>query len=95
MKVIHVVPISHGCPVVIFEPAVNGVLIEYRILNPPLHLVAHDGLAPSLARVLRGFKAAHMSQRAMVDELNKLGIKTARGNEWSLVQLQRVLARLG
>ena len=44
-EIIHVVPIGHGCAVVVFEPAVNGVLIEHRILNPPLHLVAHDGLA--------------------------------------------------
>jgi DNA invertase Pin-like site-specific DNA recombinase len=55
---------------------------------------AADDFASSLSRVLAGFQAANMSQRAMVDELNTLGIKTARGNEWSLIQLQRVLARL-
>lgn len=35
-----------------------------------------------------------LSQRAMVDRLNKRGILAASGGAWSLVQLQRVLARL-
>jgi len=30
-----------------------------------------------------------------VAELNELGIKTARDGEWSLLQLQRVMARVG
>ncbi|MCO4881559.1 recombinase family protein [Paraburkholderia caribensis] len=54
---------------------------------------AADTFAGSLSGVLGGFKAAGLSQRAMVAELNKLGIRTARGGEWSLAQLQRVLAR--
>ncbi len=41
-----------------------------------------------------GFKLRKLAQRAMVNELNKLGIRTARGGEWSLVQLQRVMARI-
>ncbi|UKD12816.1 recombinase family protein [Burkholderia aenigmatica] len=55
---------------------------------------AADAFAGSLSCVLGGFRAAGLSQRAMVTELNKLGVKTARGGEWSLAQLQRVLARL-
>jgi DNA invertase Pin-like site-specific DNA recombinase len=55
---------------------------------------AANAFAASLANVLAGFKSAGLSQREMVDELNKLGIKTVRGGEWSLAQLQRVLARL-
>lgn len=35
-----------------------------------------------------------MSQRQQVAELNTLGIKTAKGADWSLIQLQRVLKRL-
>jgi DNA invertase Pin-like site-specific DNA recombinase len=54
---------------------------------------AANEFAASLSNVLTGLKAAGMSQRSMVDELNRLGVKTVRGNEWSLVQLQRVLAR--
>jgi DNA invertase Pin-like site-specific DNA recombinase len=55
---------------------------------------AADAFAESLSGVLGGFRAAGLSQRAMVAELNKLRVKTARGGEWSLAQLQRVLARL-
>ncbi|MCK0510243.1 recombinase family protein [Aromatoleum buckelii] len=55
---------------------------------------AADAFAAKLAGVLRGFRAAGMSQRMMVDQLNRLGIRTARSGEWSLVQLQRVLKRL-
>ncbi|KWN75182.1 recombinase family protein [Burkholderia ubonensis] len=55
---------------------------------------AANAFAGSLSTVINGFLSAGLSQRAMVDELNKLGIKTARGGEWSLMQLQRVMARL-
>ncbi|KWB54194.1 recombinase family protein [Burkholderia ubonensis] len=55
---------------------------------------AANAFAGSLSKVINGFRSAGLSQRAMVDELNKLGIKTARGGEWSLMQLQRVMARL-
>ncbi|SAL62650.1 hypothetical protein [Caballeronia humi] len=51
--------------------------------------------AASLARVIAGFRSANMTQRAMVAELNTLGIKTSRGKDWSLTQLQRTLDRLG
>ena len=47
-----------------------------------------------LAGVINGFKASNLTQRAMVVELNQLGIRTARGGEWSLIQLQRVVANL-
>jgi DNA invertase Pin-like site-specific DNA recombinase len=49
--------------------------------------------AGKLARVIQGFKASGLSQRAMVAQLNQLGIRTARGGEWSLVQLQRIMKR--
>lgn len=35
-----------------------------------------------------------MTQNQMIDAMNNLGIKTARGGEWSLIQLQRVLKRI-
>jgi len=44
--------------------------------------------------VLEGFTARGLSQRQMVAELNGLGIKTPRGGEWRLKQVQRVIARL-
>ena len=50
--------------------------------------------AAKLQPVLSGLIAKNLNQRAMVAELNAVGIKTARGGEWSLMQLQRVLARM-
>lgn len=50
--------------------------------------------AENLRATLEAFKAAGMTQRAMVEELNKLGTKTPRGGSWTLLQLQRVLKRL-
>lgn len=47
--------------------------------------------AKSLAGVFAGFKYRELSQRQMVEELNTLGVKTARGGQWSLMQVQRVL----
>lgn len=53
-----------------------------------------DAFAAKLSGVVLGFKAADMSQRKMVAELNKLGIPAPKGGEWSLVQLQRVINRI-
>lgn len=55
---------------------------------------AADDFANKLKGVIDGMKARGLSQRAMCDELNELGIKTARGGQWSQVQLQRVMGRL-
>jgi len=50
--------------------------------------------AGKLKGVVDGMKARGLSQRAMCAELNQLGIKTTRGSEWSLIQLQRIIRRL-
>lgn len=55
---------------------------------------AAQAFAAGLSRTLNSFKADGLTQRQQVDELNRLGIRTARGGDWSLMQLQRVLARL-
>lgn len=56
---------------------------------------AADAFAMRLRGVLEGFKARGLSQRAMVAELNQLGIKTPAGGEtWAQAQVQRVLKRL-
>ncbi|QPK64007.1 recombinase family protein [Methylomonas sp. LL1] len=55
---------------------------------------AADEFANKLKGIIEGMKGLGLSQRAMCDELNQLGIKTARGGAWSLVQLQRVRARI-
>lgn len=53
-----------------------------------------DAFAGKLKSIIEGMKARGLTQRAMCAELNQLGIKTAKGGEWSLVQLQRVMVRL-
>jgi len=56
---------------------------------------AAEAFALKLAPVLTGFKAQGLSQRQQVAALNALSITTpSGGTAWSLIQLQRVLARL-
>lgn len=50
--------------------------------------------ADHLRATLRGLQEQGLSQRAIADELNRLGIKAPRGGEWHLPTVQRVLARL-
>jgi DNA invertase Pin-like site-specific DNA recombinase len=50
--------------------------------------------AEKLRGQIKGFELRGLTQRQMVDELNQLDIRTARGGKWSLIQMQRVLARL-
>jgi DNA invertase Pin-like site-specific DNA recombinase len=62
--------------------------------NTEVRQLAANNFAGKLAGVLNGFKAAGLAQRQQVEELNLLGVKTANGGDWSLVQLQRVLKLL-
>jgi len=55
---------------------------------------AADAFANNLKGTIEGMKVRRLTQRSMCAELNQLGIKTAKGGEWSLIQLQRVIARL-
>ena len=55
---------------------------------------AADAFAGNLKTVLAGLATQGLSLRKQVAQLNLLGIKTTRGGDWSLVQLQRVLQRL-
>lgn len=48
-----------------------------------------------LRGTLTAFLGQGMPQRRMVEELNRLGIRTARGYAWTLCGLQRALKRLG
>lgn len=49
--------------------------------------------ANKLKGVIGGMKARGLSQRAICDELNQLGVKTSKGSSWPLIQLQRVIGR--
>ncbi|WP_149135635.1 recombinase family protein [Cupriavidus campinensis] len=53
-----------------------------------------DAFAEKLRGVLGGMQTRGLTRRAMVDELNALGIRTATGGAWHLTQLQRTLGRL-
>ena len=45
--------------------------------------------------LITGFVNSGLTQRQIVEELNKLKIQTRRGSEWRSVTLQRVIKRLG
>lgn len=55
--------------------------------------VANAG-ALKLAGLVAGFDARKLSQRAVVAELNAVGVPAPRGGAWSLAQVQRMLKRL-
>lgn len=55
---------------------------------------AASSFATRLAGVINGFKASGLTQRAIVEQLNQLGITTSKGGQWSLIQLQRVINKL-
>lgn len=65
-------------------------------LKPNIELRQQQSQAfvQSLAGVFKGCQLRQLTQRQMVEELNSLGIKTSRGNTWSLMQVQRVLKQL-
>lgn len=62
--------------------------------NIEMRQAAADGFAQKMRGQIEGFKLRGLTQRQMVVELNSLGIRTAKGSEWSLIQLQRVIKRL-
>ncbi|HEX9435138.1 MAG TPA: recombinase family protein [Burkholderiales bacterium] len=68
----------------------------WRNLKP--HVKARQKLADEFALKLKGqiegYRARGLNQRQMVDELNIVGIPAPRGGRWSLIQLQRTLARI-
>lgn len=53
--------------------------------------LASNVFADNLKGQIEGFKLRGLSQRAMIAELNQVGIKTPKGGEWKLNQLQRLL----
>jgi DNA invertase Pin-like site-specific DNA recombinase len=51
--------------------------------------------AGDLRETLLGLQERGKTQRDIVDELNRLGVKSNRGGAWHLRTVQRVLARIG
>lgn len=56
---------------------------------------AANSFAESVREVFTTFRQAGLTQRDMVGKLNRMGIKSARGGEWSLSTVQQALKRLG
>jgi DNA invertase Pin-like site-specific DNA recombinase len=55
---------------------------------------AAGAFADNLRGLVEGFRLRRLSQRQMACELNRLGVKTPRGAEWRLYQVQLLLRRL-
>lgn len=53
-----------------------------------------DAYAAKLKTVIAGLQGRGLSQRAVVAEINALGVPAPQGGRWHLATLQRVLARL-
>ena len=53
-----------------------------------------DANAEKIRDLLTTWQTNGMTQRAMADELNRLGVTTIRGQEWKQGQVQRALKRL-
>lgn len=53
-----------------------------------------EAFALRLKGQVEGFRLRGLSQRGMVKELNDIGVAAPRGGKWSLIQLQRALARM-
>lgn len=68
----------------------------WRNLRPHLKTrkLNADAFALRLKSQFDGFRERGLTQRQMIEELNKVGITAPRGGKWSLIQLQRTIARL-
>lgn len=53
-----------------------------------------NDFAERLRPLFNGMKARNLSQRAMMGELNAVGVPAPRGGRWMLSQIQRTLIRL-
>ena len=54
-----------------------------------------NAFAEKLRSTITSFIKDGYTQRQIVDELNRIGIRTPRGHEFHLATLQRVMKRLG
>jgi hypothetical protein len=55
---------------------------------------AANAFATRLRPTFDGMKVRGLSQRAMVQELNSIGVPAPKGGAWQLAQVQRVICRL-
>lgn len=67
---------------------------ENLVANVAERQAAANAFALKLQGPLEGMALRGMTQRAMIAELNAIGIRTAQGAQWSAMPLNRVLRRL-
>lgn len=72
-----------------FLEVLDDSKIELRFAE----FTAADDFAGKLKDIIEGMKSRELSQRDMCEELNQLGVKTARGGTWPQTQLVRVMKR--
>ena len=83
------------------EALAQAKLRGVRLGNPNLRIdntkriEQADAFAENLRTTIQAYMGNGLSQRHIVDQLNKTGVKTFRGKEWYLMSLQRVIKRLG
>jgi DNA invertase Pin-like site-specific DNA recombinase len=53
-----------------------------------------DAFAENLRGLISAYQARDLSQRGILEELNRLEVKSPRGGSWSLQTVQRLIARL-
>jgi DNA invertase Pin-like site-specific DNA recombinase len=64
-----------------------------RRINDRRHAYAREH-AMRVKSIIQGMQSRGLAQRAIIAELNTLGLKGPRGGVWYLATLQRVLARI-
>ena len=82
------------------QARVRGVMLGragVANLRPQVHAqrVAAYAFAERLRGQVESYRARGLSQREMVDDLNRLGVTAPKGGGWRLVQVQRLLRLLG
>jgi len=78
------------------KKAAGGTLGNASALNPfnGVRAASAAQFAAKLQPTIAGYQKQGMTQRAMVAQLNAVGLRTSGGSEWSLMQLQRVISRM-
>jgi DNA invertase Pin-like site-specific DNA recombinase len=83
------------------EALTQAKLRGIRLGNPNLRMdntrciEQTDAFAENLRTTIQAYMGKGLSQRQIVDQFNKTGVKTHRGKEWYLMSLQRIIKRLG
>ncbi len=64
-------------------------------IDNTMRIVQANNFADNLRQTIQAYINNGLSQRQIVEQLNKTGVKTYKGKDWHLISLQRVIKRLG